>query len=162
MILESALVGCSDVDIALIEQYFGCKAPLAYREFLTVAGRSAGKIFCGVDIFYPRLLGLKFEAEELLDELGLSGLLPADAKVLCMHQGYGINYFLPISDDPPAFQFFEGQSSTTKAWDSFSGFLIESIEDHLLQWPDLNWHGWPQKSSAIPLREFDLKYCFDL
>lgn len=138
VILESSLVGCSDVDIASVEQYFGCKVPLAYRDFLAIAGRSAGKIFCGVDIFYPRLLGLRFEAEELLDELGLFGILPADAKVFCMHQGYEVNYFLPVSDDPPVFQFFEGQSSATKAWDSFSGFLISSIENHLLQWADLN------------------------
>jgi hypothetical protein len=138
VILDSTLVGCSEVEIASIEQHFGCKAPLAYREFLTIAGRSAGKIFCGVDIFYPRLLSLRFEADELLDELGLSDLLPTDAKVFCMHQGYEINYFLPVSDDPPVFQFFEGQSSITKTWDSFSSFLIASIENHLLQWSDLN------------------------
>lgn len=138
VILDSTLVGCSEVEIALIEQHFGCKVPLAYREFLTIAGRSAGKIFCGVDIFYPRLLSLKFEADELLDELGLPDLLPTDAKVFCMHQGYEINYFLPDSDDPPVFQFFEGQSSITKPWDSFSNFLIASIGNHLLQWSDLN------------------------
>jgi len=138
VILESTLVGCSEVDIASVEQHFGCKVPLAYRGFLTIAGRSAGKIFCGVDIFYPRLLSLKLEAEELLDELSLSDLLPRDAKVFCMHQGYEINYFLSVFDDPPVFQFFEGQSSITKTWDSFSGFLIASIENHLLQWPDLN------------------------
>lgn len=138
VILESALVGCSEVDIASVEQHFGCKVPLAYRDFLTIAGRSAGKIFCGVDIFYPRLLRLKLEAEELLDELGLSDLLPRDAKVFCMHQGYEINFFLPVSDDPPIFQFFEGQNSVNKAWDSFSDFLFLSIESHLLQWPDLN------------------------
>lgn len=138
VILDSTLVGCSEVEIASIEQHFGCEVPLAYREFLTIAGRSAGKIFCGVDIFYPRLLSLKFEADELLDELGLSDLLPTDAKVFCMHQGYEINYFLPVPDDPPVFQFFEGQSSITKTWDSFSSFLIASIGNHLLQWSDLN------------------------
>lgn len=77
------------------------------------------------------MLGLRLEAEELLDELSLSGLLPTDAKVFSMHQGYEINYFLPVSDDPPVFQFFEGRSLTAKAWDSFSGFLIASIESHL-------------------------------
>lgn len=138
VILDSTLVGCFEVGIASIEQHFGCKIPLVYREFLTIAGRSAGKIFCGVDIFYPRLLSLKFEADELLDELGLSDLLPTDAKVFCMHQGYEINYFLPVSDDPPVFQFFEGRSSITKTWDSFSSFLISSIGNHFLQWLDLN------------------------
>lgn len=45
VISKSTLVGCSDMDIASVEQYFSCKVPLAYREFLMVAGRSAGKIF---------------------------------------------------------------------------------------------------------------------
>src|SRR5471032_846447 len=138
VILDSTLVGCSEVEIASIEQHFGCKVPLAYREFLTIAGRSAGKIFCVVDIFYPRLLSLKFEADELLDELGLSDLLPTDAKVFCMHQGYEINYFLPVSDDPPVFQYFEGQSEVSQPWKSFSEFLRLSVEGHLAQWPDLN------------------------
>jgi len=138
VISEHNLVGCSEVDIASVEQHFGCEIPLAYRDFLTIAGRSAGKIFSGVDIFYPRLLDLEFEAEELLDELNLSGFLPADAKVFCMHQGYEINYFLPVSDDPPVFQFFEGESSSIKAWNGFSDFLMASMESHLAQWPDLN------------------------
>lgn len=121
------------MEIASIEQYFGCKVPLEYREFLTIARRSAGKVFCGVDIFYPRLLRLNFEADELLDELGISDFLPTDAKVFCIHQEYEINYFLPVSDDPPVFQFFEGQSSITKTWDSFPSFLIASLGNHLLQ-----------------------------
>lgn len=55
-----------------------------------------------------------------------------------MHQGYEILYFQPISDDPPIFQFFEGESSITQPWESFSEFLKESIENHIIQWQDLN------------------------
>jgi hypothetical protein len=137
-ILETSLVGCTDAEIATIEQHFGCILPAAYRDFLSLAGKSAGKLFRGTDIFFPRVLALRAEACELMNELNLADLLPVDAKIFCMHQGYEINYFLPISNDPPVCQFFEGQSSTTQPWKSFSEFLKNSIENHLVQWHDLN------------------------
>lgn len=112
--------------------------PAEYRCFLQIAGKSAGKIFRGTDIFYPRVLDLKDVARELLVELDAAYLLPADAKIFCMHQGYEINYFLPGSNDPPIFQFFEGQSSVSQPWTSFSEYLRTSIEDHLTQWPNLD------------------------
>jgi hypothetical protein len=135
--VESTL-GCSEDEILAVERHFNCILPLAYREFLVVAGKSAGKLFCGTDIFYPRVLQLQSEAKELLIELGAPDLLPNNAKVFCMHQGYEINYFLPVSDDPPVFQYFEGQSEVSQPWKSFSEFLRLSVEGHLAQWPDLN------------------------
>jgi len=131
-------LGCSEDEILAVERHFNCMLPLAYREFLVIAGRSAGKLFCGADIFYPRIFQLQSEAKELLVELGALDLLPTNAKVFCMHQGYEINYFLPVSDDPPVFQYFEGQSEVSQPWKSFSEFLRLSIEGHLAQWPDLN------------------------
>jgi hypothetical protein len=137
-ILQTSLVGCTAQEIASIEQHFSDSLPVAYHDFLSIAGRSAGKLFRGTDVFYPRVLELQSEAREVLNELGLPNLLPIDAKIFCMHQGYEINYFLPISDDPPVYQFFEGQSSTTRPWNSFTEFMKNSIEDHLAQWRDLN------------------------
>lgn len=137
-ILKSSLIGCTDVEISTIERHFNCILPVAYRQFLAIAGKSAGKIFSGTDIFFPRVLELQNEASELMSELNLSFLVPVDAKVFCMHQGYEILYFQPISDDPPIFQFFEGERSITQPWKRFSEFLKKSIEDHIIQWQDLN------------------------
>lgn len=137
-ISESSLIGCTDEELVSIELHFGGKLPSAYREFLGIAGRAAGKLFQGTDIFYPRILELQCEAKELLTELNLPDLLPVDAKIFCMHQGYELNYFLPVSDDPPVYQFFEGQDSVTLPWQSFSEFLRTSIENHLAQWANLN------------------------
>jgi hypothetical protein len=137
-ILPANLSGCTGEEISSVEQHFGCKLPLAYREFLVIAGKGAGKLFRGTDIFYPRVLQLQSEARELLTELNLSELLPSDAKVFCIHQGYEINYFLPVSDDPPVYQFFEGQASVTQPWQGLSSFVSTAIESHLAQWQNLN------------------------
>jgi len=138
VIADSSLVGCTNDEILIVEKHFNCCLPQAYKEFLLIAGKGAGKLFLGTDIFYPRVLELQFEAKELLVELGLTSLLPNDAKVFCMHQGYELNYFEPTSDDPPVFQFFEGQTEVVIAWNSFSEFILSSIQSHLGQWSDLN------------------------
>jgi hypothetical protein len=137
-ISHTSLIGCNGKEIEFVVQHFGCELPLAYREFLMIAGKGAGKLFQGTDIFYPRVLQLQEEAAELLAELEQPTLLPADGKVFCMHQGYEINYFVPGHDDPPVFQFFEGQDLVTQPWPSLSEFIRSSIEDHLKQWKNLD------------------------
>lgn len=137
-IAKANLIGCTDEEILIIQKHFSCQLPQAYKDFLLIAGKGAGILFRGSDIFYPRVLELQSEAKELLSELGLTTLLPIDAKVFCMHQGYELNYFMPTSDDPPVFQFFEGEINAFVAWESFSKFIKASIQSHLGQWPDVN------------------------
>lgn len=137
-IKKSSIIGCSDQDIFEIEKHFQCELPMIYVDFLRIAGKKAGKVFCGTDIFFPRLLDLQLEAESLLVELGMEEVLPANGKVFYMHQGYEINYFIPSTDDPPVFQFVEGNNSATIAWASFSNFIETSIKDHLQHWSDLS------------------------
>lgn len=135
---KSNLVGCTADEILIIERHFSCRLPQAYKDFLSIAGKGSGKLFQGTDIFYPRLLALQSETFELLVELELPRLLPNEAKVFCMHQGYEVNYFEPTSDDPPVSQFFEGQADAAVAWESFSDFIYTSIQNHLGQWGNLN------------------------
>jgi SMI1-KNR4 cell-wall len=137
-IARKNLVGCTVEEISIVEKHFGGRLPKAYKDFLSVAGKSAGKLFQGSDIFYPRVLKLQAEANELLLELALPELLPNDAKVFCMHQGYELNYFRPVSDDPPVFQFVEGRGEVAIGWKSFSEFIDASIRSHLLQSQNLN------------------------
>jgi len=137
-ITKDMLRGCSDEEIAALEVHFNCRLPSSYRDFLSIAGKGAGKLFQGTDIFYPRILQLQREARDLLLELNLPNLLPDEAKVFCMHQGYELNYFLPNSEDPAIFQFFEGQQAVTQPWNSFSDFIETSIESHLKHWPELS------------------------
>lgn len=134
----SSLQGCSNEEISKVEANFGCELPFSYREFLTIAGKKAGLLFAGTDIFYPGLLMLNSHADELLDELGLQGLFPANAKVFCMHQGYEVDFFLPGSAGPLIFQFVEGQTCITQPWEGFLSFLVQSVDAHLQIWSSLN------------------------
>lgn len=138
LLLPEELHGCNELEIRELEAHFQFRLPLAYREFMKLAGKGAGSFFKGTDIFFPRVLGLQSEAMGLLAELGKSTILGTCAKVFCMHQGYEINYFLSEEEDPPIFQFFEGQESPTKAWNTFSQFLDSAIDSHLKQWKNLH------------------------
>ncbi|HEX2591957.1 MAG TPA: SMI1/KNR4 family protein [Rhizomicrobium sp.] len=131
------LVGCSESQILAVEKEFGSALPREYRDFLAIAGRGAGKLFAGTDIFFPGVLALRSWAHELLQENSKEDVLPIDAVIFCMHQGYELNYFVPISDDPPVFQFVEGWDAAQQAWPSFSEFITSAIAAHRQQWPKL-------------------------
>jgi hypothetical protein len=130
IIAEKNIIGCDNNEISIVEKHFSCRLPQAYKDFLSIAGKGAGSLFEGTDIFYPRVLELQSEAKDLLVELRLSHLLLDDAKVFCMHQGYEMNFFKPISDDPEIFQFFEGNTDAVIAWQTFSEFIIDNINIH--------------------------------
>jgi SMI1-KNR4 cell-wall len=137
-IARSTLIGCGADELLIIENFFGYPLPQSYRDFLSIAGKGAGKLFQGTDIFYPRVLDLKSEAKELLLEVKLENLLPDDAMVFCMHQGYELNYFVTGSDDPSIMQYVEGEMQVVMPWKTFSEFISTSIQNHLTQWSDLN------------------------
>ncbi len=137
-IARNCLVGCSEGELASVEAHFGCALPEAYRDFLAIAGKGAGTLFAGSDIYYPTLLNLKRYADELLAELAMPDLLPPDAKVFCMHQGYELTYFLPASNDPPVFQFHEGQAQPTRPWNSMTAYFADTVEQHLSFYPSLD------------------------
>jgi hypothetical protein len=137
-IQRETLLGCTGDEILTIENHFNAHLPEAYRDFLSIAGKGAGKLFRGTDIFYPRVMELQSEAQDLLNELELPSLLPPDAIVFCMHQGYEINFFAPMHDDPPVSQYVEGDAEASVPWQSFSEFISTSIQSHIMHWSDLN------------------------
>lgn len=135
---RDSLVGCTAKEIDAVRSHFSRKLPAAYEEFLRLAGGGAGRLFCGSDIFYPRLLALQNFAKELLIENGESISLPVDAMVFFMHQGYEFCFLLPVNEDPPVFQYVEGQVGFANPWGKFSDFLKASIAAHLEGWANLN------------------------
>ena len=123
--------GCSESEIAGIEEFCHAKLPSQYRDFLLAIGHSGGKLFQGTDIYYRNLVGLQDAAKDLLKENGEDFDIPLDAFVFLMHQGYEFDYFrLSEGDDPPVYQYVEGHGEPQIAWKSFSKFLSESIESH--------------------------------
>ena len=133
----ASLCGCTPEEIATIEQ-FNCSLPAEYLGFLAMAGKRSGKLFQGTDMLYAEILDLRPEAEELLAERNLAHLLPQEACVFSMHQGYVFNFFLPDCDDPAVFQYLEGDTFVTQPWNSFSDFLRDTIDQHLKVWPNLD------------------------
>lgn len=120
--------GCSENEIKELEDEIGHSFPTVYREFLLAAGHRAGLLFQGTDIFFGSLRGLTQEANELLEENQEPFTLPADTFVFSMHQGYEFNYFrFSERENPPVYQYIEGEGDPKLAWDSFSNFLSDGI-----------------------------------
>lgn len=99
-----------------------------YRNFLLEIGHRAGLLFQGTDIFLGSIKELTKEAKGLLEENQESFNLPEDAFVFSMHQGYEFNYFrFSEGNNPPVYQYIEGEGEPKLAWDSFSSFLSDQI-----------------------------------
>ena len=127
----SEIYGTTPEEIADLEVNVGKRLPSRYREFLLGIGRGAGRFLNGRDIFLAALRGLREEAIGLLKENKEEVELQDDAYVFSMHQGYEFTYFnFSEGDDPPVYQYVEGNGPPTLAWNSFSDFLKEAISQY--------------------------------
>lgn len=126
---KETICGCSSDEIDRIEEDAGAILPASYREFLSRMGRSAGNFYVGTDIFFPRILGLKTAAKELVaEEKGL--VLPEDAIVIIMHQGYQFIFIRGNEgDDPPVYYYLEQAGGFEKKNDRLSKFLLDVASD---------------------------------
>jgi len=123
--------GCSDREIEEImaDQKVDC-LPQAYTSFLERLGRGAGGLLKGTDAFYPRLIGVKDAAIELLTEDGAPIRLPPDSLVIGMHQGYQFFWFPTVAqDDPKVLMFQEGDRIPHREWGTFSSYLNDMIKE---------------------------------
>lgn len=133
----NALLGARTEDVTDFEEQCGCDFPSEYKQFLLLAGKGAGELFRGTAIFYPEVLELQATALDLLQ--GKNLVLSERAVVFSMHQGYLFHYFIADDgDDPPIYEYHEGEKEFTKVADSFSQFLAAAIESHLAIFPTLN------------------------
>jgi hypothetical protein len=124
--------GCMEDEVLEIEEKFGVELPRSYRDFLLVMGKGAGSLFVGTDFFYPRLLEVREGADELLLETKSSFQIPDNSFVFSLHQGYVFDeYFLLTSDDPPVFLFMELDTNATLLVESFTEFLLQTVNDYL-------------------------------
>lgn len=128
---SGGLRGCGSTEMEKLFHHFGCVIPKEYADFMQIGGLSIGNLFIGTDIYYPRVLGLKSEASELMAENGVGELLAKNAIVFSLHQGYEVNYMIPGSPDPVVWQYVEGAEKCVLGCASFSEFLEEAIRAHL-------------------------------
>ena len=127
------LKGCSNQEVWQLERQLGVKLPQAYREFLLLMGKEAGQFLRGSDCFYQHLPELQTAAIELLEENHFPQLLPNDAWVFFMHQGYQFSFFrLGEGEDPPTYSYCEAETeqSFVKSQERFSQFLLTEIDLH--------------------------------
>ena len=124
--------GCTPHEIEELERLVGKNLPLSYKDFLLTVGHQAGGFLRGTDKLYEHVAEFTDAARELLAENGLPGGLPEDAFVFYMHQGYEFGYFRAgEGDDPPVYQYFEGNGSPKLVWPSFTGYVVDMIRLHV-------------------------------
>jgi hypothetical protein len=64
----------------------------------------------------------------MFKEAGVESLLPSNAFVFYGHQGYEFGFFLlGQGDDPPVYQYVEGEETPNLVWGSFSDYLSDVI-----------------------------------
>ena len=127
------IAGCMPWEVAKLENSLEVQLPKQYKEFLLSVGHGAGKFFQGTDIFLSQIKDIKAAAVELLEENEEPFKLTDRVFVFMMHQGYVFCYFvLREGDDPPVYQYVEGEGIPKLTWKSFSEFLEDSIKEHFL------------------------------
>jgi hypothetical protein len=123
------LRGCFKSEILALEKHSGFKLPGIYRDYLSKMGYSAGKLFIGTDVSYKWLFELRDFLQETLetDESGIE--LPENIFVFSSHQGYIYHFFYVVEgiEDPPVFGYKEGDLFVKKINESFSDFLLASL-----------------------------------
>jgi hypothetical protein len=131
LVTTETLQGCTDDEIAALEQAHGVTLPAAYREFLCVMGRQAGTFFRGTDFLYGDLDGMREAADDLLADDEADELDAADF-VFAMHQGYNFLFFrCGISDDPPVLLYVEQEPGVREVANSFTAWLQGAARDEI-------------------------------
>jgi hypothetical protein len=127
---ESDLCGCSLSELEAVEEKLGKPIPLAYRNFLKIMGRGAGRLFLGTNAFFPGILELTEIAAEIVSEDPSHIKLPEDALVLTMHQGYEFMFMRKSEgDDPPVYHYLEGRGGFDKRQERFTEYLSDAALD---------------------------------
>ena len=116
----STVQGCTEAEIDEVAQ--GRSLPLRYREFLQTMGRGSARL--GGEGYYPSIIGLTADGAELVAEDSAGIVLPADALVISMCQGYQFLFLRSgEGDDPPVWYYMENSGRFDRKFDSFTGYL---------------------------------------
>jgi hypothetical protein len=112
-------------EVGALERKLGLTFPAAYKAFLLILGGDGGPDFTGFDCTIHHLPVLREWAAELLRGSGSPFELPERTVVFLMNQGYYFVYFVADerSEDPPVFDYLEGNSKPEKKADSLSAWL---------------------------------------
>lgn len=131
-----SIKGCLEIGVREIEKNFGYHLPKIYREFLLKMGLGAGKFYQGTDIFWEKgFLDYRDWTEfreaflDILKDEKSNFELTNNCFVFAHHQGY-IFWFFYVQigeENPPVYGYKDREIK--KVSDSFSAFLLESLEE---------------------------------
>lgn len=128
-------IPCTGGEVQELEKALGHRLPEAYRAFLFWMGHSGGGFLRGSDCFYEQLRDIQIFAKELLEEDQFGGVLPEEAFVFFMHQGYQFNFFcFNEGEDPPVYVYREEipvQTTFSRLYPTVSDFLVTEMEGHI-------------------------------
>ena len=137
--LKKGLFGGSldDESINDLEVHLGLPIPDAYRAYLSIAGSSPPPALIGSDCTVKDIYDLREVVIECLEDDKNPFLLPDNAIVFFMHQGYFFYYFLAdgITNDPAVYFYHVGKTKeVTQVNDCFSDWVyIHAITPD--RWP---------------------------
>ena len=131
--------GCTEEEIRSVEDLFGIRLPLSYRGFLRVMGHGAGDFLIGSDYSFPKMLGFRDGAEELLRQMQSGFTLSATSFVFISHQGYNFLWFDCSGQavDPAIFLITELEKEPRKVAESFSAWLLSAVDDDITAYREL-------------------------
>jgi SMI1 / KNR4 family (SUKH-1) len=126
---------CTEEQLVRLEGWYGYPLPQSYREFLLWMGSWGGGLLVGSDCFYGDLKDIQECAREILKENNFPGVLPDDAFVFWMHQGYQFLFFRSCEgENPPVYYYLEEEPARTAFtcdYPHFSDYIIQEIESCL-------------------------------
>lgn len=114
------IVGCSEEEIARLENAVGLTLPNAYREFLRAVGHGAGD-FMGYGAWrYDCLFNLTGRTKETYEP---DAQFPDKAFVFYADGSIFAFFVADGTDDPPVYCWNEVREQVERAYDSFSEFI---------------------------------------
>ena len=115
----------TESQIDALSESIGHPLPSSYRAYLSLAGNSPPPNLVGSDCYGHYLPLLHEWAVELLAECNNPFVLPKNAVVILMHQGYQFFYFIADGDrsDPEIYYYYEGKPSAERAYDTFTDWV---------------------------------------
>ncbi len=133
-----SLTGCSEEEITRLETVYSIKLPKAYKEFLSIIGKSEN-VFAGILFSYSDLIGspdfdrLGEQAEGIVEISETKFKLLKTWFVFSMNDQIYNFVFLKTEEgeDPPVYLYYEGNEEEETVLPSFSEWVKLLVSDEL-------------------------------
>jgi hypothetical protein len=126
---DADFLGCSEAEVAHLEQQFKVKLPAAFIDFLRVMGKERDGFYAEASMSYP-FDDMRRIAVDLLNDVNEK--LSETAFVFVERYGCAVLYFETTSgDDPPIFVCQEDDKSPSKVAPNFSEWLTAAVDSHI-------------------------------